>query len=342
MIMIRFLGLVVSLTAVGWSSAWACMESITSVQNYSAIDPTVTDGWHDPKLSIGLVYITEDIDGTFKSELIESLSENFKLGKSISAISATGGAARFENSMKTKPRGFSFWDRRDIAFSTTYVPDAPHSSCGPMPLPVLLPENYYVVFKIKDWAKGVEIVTGPEDPFVKDIRDTRRSLVESKINMTAESYLKNMDGFVEVELNSCPKDGFIKSRDLRNKLDADALNEAKIFASLDSYESDIAHLSFDSFYSYRSKLNTEPPSLKADSICAPGQKFLVLDKPSPSRSRGPTGEGMHFIPPPRHRFLEIENGFIKPSEIISKITLSDTQPISVTQVKKWIREGNAK
>ena len=138
--------------------------------------------------------------------------------------------------------------------------------------------------------------------------------------MTAESYFKNMDTFIEVNVLECPKSEDFIYTDSRFGRDDKQLN---VLYSLGERTRE-PRVAFDirDAYSYVLQMNGQSRYTKLENIdCSLGDRFLYL-----------AGHGA--------KYLKIENGLIDTSKIGTRIEITGPKQIKAADVKRWIREAN--
>ncbi len=354
--MIRFFALAVTLSLAGWSSASACSIEPSTTQWYYSLSPNDYTNWDTSTLSVGLIYSIEKkrknrnvpriyFDESQEKkpfvkveyELIEDISGDFSLDKKqwIPALSELEIDRELE--LKTTSRDFAYWDLRDLGAPFVYG-YAGDTSCGLSPVPTHLPGQFYLQFKKDGKTIGMEIVTGPEDPFVEDWRRIYSDAPTSKIKRTAKSYFTEISGYQEIEIEICPTEEALDeiSYGWAGKgVDPGLLRSVNVFRQYDAHNSEIENLKIIDFDAYQKTLKKEKW------VCEDGGQYLVLDKHSEEIDRGQWLTGDRA---PKHRYIKIENGNIDTNDILSHITILPNEngsiDVSVVQVKNWIREAN--
>ncbi len=353
---ISTLGLTVSM--LGWTAAHACSPSymvMTGEQNYQALKPSSHSSWLDPELSIGLVYakkkksrnrdvFTEYANDPAKKpfvkikfKLIAAISEDYVVdeAKWFPKIDARGKARELQRKGAARP--FAFWDRRGL--STPLVQGySIGTSCGPMPSPTLLPDEYYLHFKKGGRTIGFEIVAGPDDPLVRTFTETLRGSGETHIRRAPNDYFKDMSGYQDFVIQTCPSDAEIEVLrwgSYSGPNPPDVVDGHIRLGQESEYDSQSKDLKLIDFLSYQRHIHG--PTWQ----CRAGKRYLVLDK----ISSPPSGEiGMFFVSPPQHRYLDVVGGHIDTQDILSHISILPDETgrtrIEVEHVKRWIREAN--
>ena len=364
--MIRLFSLSLLLTAASWSAASACMPDssvMSGLEDYSAITPSDWSRWDIDSLSVGLVYVKMGVvqnkvpersmyqkeEKPFvdvKYNLIEDISGDFVTDDDGWIPEISESTKKRELAMRASRRDFAFWDRRDL--STPLVTGYEGgTSCGPFPSKTLLADQYYLQFKKDHRTVGLEIVTGPQDPFVQDWKKIYANAQETKLNRSPQSYFKDISGFQEISLKTCPSEKeleileitrehslFLPSdlADTFDNMDLASFQPDRIFEQKSSFNSDMEKLEILDVFRY------QPQEWR----CEDGSQYLVLDKKSRRRFRG--GHSGFSPVSPQHRYIEVKDGEIDTDNIRSKITVlpdeSGSTKVSVEQVKSWIREAN--
>lgn len=353
-VMIKYLCLAAGLVFVSTTASQACSptpEVWSGVQFYNSIAPNEYSSWHDPNLSVALVYTkkkTTKIKDVFagytdkpvrkpfvkiKFKLIEGFSSKFTIDEPKWFPKMSAPAEARERGLIGTAKNFAFWDRRDLTIPAIYGYSG-DTSCGPSASDTLLPNQYYLQFKNKNRTVGFEIVSGPDDPLVEDFRQIQTGVVGSKTRRAPEDYFTEMRGFVEMQVTECPlQDKYESGFGFIHRPWGPTDDLPKPFVASDNYKSDIEDLKLIDFYTYLAWMNNHKLE------CTPNDRYLVLDKLSAPSSRGRTGP--FSVTPPRHRFLKIENNHINTDDILSKISIHSDEPIHIDQVKTWIKEANS-
>jgi len=322
---------------------------MSGVQYYQSITPSDYKNWNHPELTVGLVYakkkktrkrkVTADFDNKSKRkpfvkiefDLINNISGDFVLDEArwFPKIDKVGEAR--ERNLINKQKDFAFWDRRDLTVPGIYG-YAGATSCGPMASDTLLPNQYYLQFKQKNRTVGFEIVSGPEDPLVKEFVKIQSGVIGTKVNREPTDYFKEMSGYAEVTVKSCPlADEFESGFGFHSGgWGQDTIPNS--FHLIDSFKTKVDDLTLIDFYSYISRTNNY------ELECNTGDRFLVIERLSSRTSRG---NGVFFhVNAPRHRYLKVENGQVDSKNILSMISIHSEKPIYSDHVKTWIREAN--
>jgi len=345
---------------VSWSSAEACSPSsivITGEQNYAALKPNRYASWNMQNMSIGLVYVkgkriknkdvpnnmsSEDIKRPFvkvKFKLIEDISGDFTPDEKRWIPKISASTAKRELALKTKGRNFAFWDRSDLSAPSVsgYAGD---TSCGPMRSPTLLPNQYYLQFKKNNQTVGMEIVSGPDDPLVREFTEIFKGSIGTQVRRRPKDYFKHISGYQEITLKKCPTEEQMDILSYQYSPAAETSFTTNIFSPDTSHNSDFKSLKIVDFIAYQKRLKGY------DWQCLADRQYLVLDKVSPQSSRGYRTNGGFHVNPPQHRYVEIHNGQIDTQDILSQISIigaaNKDAKIDVTEVKSWIEEANPK
>ncbi len=353
---IRNLAIGFACVLASWSTAQACSpspEAMSGVQNYRSITPSNYSSWFHSDLSIGLVYAKQkkvrkkkvSTGYEDKAEKKPFVKIEFNLINNISGdfiadetrwfpkIDKTGEARELK--LLNKQKDFAFWDRRDLTVPQIYGYDG-MTSCGPSSSDTLLPNQFYLHFKQKNRTVGLEIVSGPDDPLVKEFIKIQTNALESKITRKPIDYFNEMSGYVDLKIKACPHAdsfevyglNFFGKRESRKDLISAS------FEVLDRFKSEPNELDLYDFYSYISKTNNHKLE------CKIGVRYLVIERLSAETLQGSRGGFLEN--PPRHRYLKIENELIDTNDILSMISVNSETPVSSTNVKTWIREANSK
>ena len=98
---------------------------------------------------------------------------------------------------------FNFWDGFQLTrqASTWY---GNSTSCGPYGEIVLENAQYYLMGRMNMGFSFIEPVFGPEDNFVKDMRNLVEGNDENPLRIDASSFLANMDGYKIFDVTACP------------------------------------------------------------------------------------------------------------------------------------------
>jgi len=374
MMMRTILASAFSLAVAAWSSAHACSTYSSNAQIYPAISGY--GDWEESELSVGLVYVSdiqsqnrvvpkfpfddkprEKLFIEVEYALIENISGDFVLDKKQWAPALSEVDIDQELALKKSGRGFAYWDRRDLGGPIVYGYDG-FSSCGANSSLTPLPNQYYLQFKRNTRTVGMEIISGPKDPFVEDWRQIFSDSLTSKIKRRPKSYFQEMAGYQEIELKTCPTEEEVDSLNSDAKTgDADLgpLSAANLFKQYASHNSKIESLKIIDLNAYQNSLTDDYYAGDNDWTdednwqCEAGSRFLVLDKISSKIDRRhidieARDETEHRARLPQHRYLEIKNGNVDTKGILSHITIlpspDGNTEVSVAQVKNWIREAN--
>jgi len=355
---IKLLALSCAFSTAGWSSASACSIDPSTTQNYYSIVSNDYTNWEKSELSVGLVYVRgtkrkdRDVPQNYydkkqmkkpfvkmEYELIENISGDFIIDKYHWMPLMEDPDIDRELKLKNTGRNFAFWDRRDLGAPVVYG-YAGASTCGPSPTPTRLPGQYYLQFKKGGKTIGMEIISGPKDSFVEDWRMIFSDATTSKIKRKPEFYFREMAGYQDIELETCPTKEeltpLFSSWGKTDDFDLGPLSALNIFRQYEFHKSQITNLKIADLYTYQNRLNEHKWE------CEAGARYLVLDKRSQTIHRGYRSFGVDRTP--QHRYIEINNGSIDTQDILSHITIlpsSDgSTEISVAQVKNWIRDAN--
>lgn len=351
------IGFLFSLSSYTYASACqAPTEAITGEQSYSSISPSSYWNWETEKLSVGLVYTIEkkrkdrgvpesDWSDNKKKpfvkieyELVEDISGNFVPDEKSWVPEILEAVAEIELQIKSSSRGFAFWDRRDLNGPVVYGYDG-GSMCGPDPTDTVLPGQYYLHFRKDGRTIGLEIVAGHDDPFVADWRTIYSDASETKIKRSPKNYFVELDGYQEIELNICPTaaefDSIRYNQHSKSETSLEDLGTSKFIKFKSSYNSSADDVRLVDFLAYQERVNGR------EWVCVPNTSYMVLDKASLPSIRI---EHNYETTPPRHRFIEIQDGQVDTQAILSRITIlpkaDNNTLVSVNQAKTWIREAN--
>lgn len=219
---------------------------------------------------------------------------------------------------------FEFWESLKIPSPKIKIV-IEHDECNSVrPQLNLQPNSLYLTFGYI-WEDGSIHISdaiklkSKRDPIVKAFRRFASDDANAPNKMSAETYFKNMSGFAEVRIHKCPGNEYFRYEDSRYTKTKDQINE--LFSVKDSYNVKDRNLNIQDFSFYLNKINGIVMPNSMTSITCGYESILVLKS--------------HY-----DKYLPIVEGHIDTNDIVTNITITDSNLVKVTDIKNWILQAD--
>ena len=219
---------------------------------------------------------------------------------------------------------FEFWESLEIPSPKIKIV-IEHDECDSVrPQLNLQPNSLYLTFGYI-WEDGAIHISdaiklkSKRDPIVKAFRRFASDDANAPNKMSAETYFKNMSGFAEVRIHKCPGNEYFRYEDSRYTKTKDQINE--LFSVKDSYNVKDSNLNIQDFSFYLHKINGLVMPNSMTSITCGYESILVLKS--------------HY-----DKYLPIVEGHIDTDDIVTNITITDSNLVKVTDIKNWILQAD--
>jgi len=361
MIMMRLLALALSLTAAGWSSAFACSPSFPRCFPDGHCESSYRAPKWIEKKNLEANFDTVAVVTVKAAPPAQSITTKAAELTVTRVLKGTplphfevGNLAANTNGSKHKTRNrterFGLWDHMNIG--AQIITDFASASCSREIKTSLIGGESYLVFLKNNRLQDAILVADKSDDLVTDIHAVLQGGDDAPNRMDAKAYLGHMTGFVEFGIKACPT-----AEDYRFNNSRFATAEAQDGAAFDILDArnyvpavidlrdlasyrDHAETAFAQFRtaqsSIREKAETNPHFDFYEAMeeaqkrvffqCQPNTQYLAL-------FRQPNQRGSL-------RYLPIENGAVDLTDIITNIKFKGPTKLSLTDVKKWIGDAN--
>lgn len=259
-----------------------------------------------------------------RMEIVEVLKGSFSDDESIVVPKMSNSGTEELQKRLNRHSDFNFWDGFQLSSqrSSWY---GSHTSCGPTFDKVLQKKQHYVIVQTGTYLVVAEPVSGPDDPFMRDINNLIQGNEASPLKISAKTFLNNIDGYKVFDVTACPpEEEASKEIPLSHRYD---YFDSEYFENFDHIQGVVEESSGEN--------KLKPQNFLFRHECLVGERFLVLEKPY-SEAFPSSWRVMDF---PIHRYAKVTNGTINVDDIPTNYEFTGEKVISVEQVKTWIREG---